>query len=115
MPVMPPPIPVLTHRRRPVTPRGLEPTHQLVTASWYPTSRVSLKMISPYSHMIVHVKILVSMLMCTRMSKSDTGEPEIGTYGVPSFGTIYLCGAFWQAPNTGTDSKVCSEFEEFSS
>jgi len=22
------------------------------------------------------------------------------------FGTIYLCGAFWKAPMTGTDSKV---------
>ena len=22
-----------------------------------------------------------------------------------SFGYIYLCGAFWQAPTTGTDSK----------
>jgi len=25
------------------------------------------------------------------------------------FGTIYLCGAFWKAPPTGTDSKVSNE------
>ena len=115
MPVMPPHTSVPTHLRRPVTLRGLEPTHQLVTVSWNPTSRISLEMISPHSHMIVHVRILMSMLMCSRMSKSDIGEPEISTYRVPSFGIMYFCGAFWQAPNTGTDSKVCSEFEMFSS
>ena len=65
--------------------------------------------------MIVHVRILIPMPTCTRISKSDIDEPEIDPYGVPRFGIIYLCGAFWQAPNTGTDSKVCSEFEEFSS
>jgi len=62
--------------------------------------------------MTVLVMILVPMPTCTRIGKSDIDEPEIDPYGVPRFGIIYLCGAFWRAPNTGTDSRVSLEFEE---
>jgi len=30
------------------------------------------------------------------------------------FGTIYLCGAFWNAPNTGTDSRAGTIIHESS-
>ncbi|GLB42303.1 putative to MEROPS metallopeptidase family M35 [Lyophyllum shimeji] len=42
---------------------------------------------------------------------------DSGTYAYvypDSFGEVYLCGAFWQAPNTGTDSKAGTLIHESS-
>jgi len=35
---------------------------------------------------------------------------ESRSHDCHSFGRIHLCGAFWRAPLTGTDSQVCREF-----
>ncbi|KAF8068946.1 hypothetical protein FPV67DRAFT_1625073 [Lyophyllum atratum] len=42
---------------------------------------------------------------------------DSGTYAYvypDTFGTVYLCGAFWQAPNTGTDSRAGTLIHESS-
>jgi peptidyl-Lys metalloendopeptidase len=53
--------------------------------------------------------------------KYDCTCTDAGTYAYVypgTYGTIYLCGAFWNAPNTGTDSKAgtliheCSHFTQ---
>ncbi|KAG5646342.1 hypothetical protein DXG03_003665 [Asterophora parasitica] len=49
--------------------------------------------------------------------KYDCTCTDSGTYAYVypgTFGTIYLCGAFWNAPNTGTDSKAGTIIHESS-
>ncbi|KAG5654427.1 hypothetical protein H0H81_002616 [Sphagnurus paluster] len=49
--------------------------------------------------------------------KYDCTCTDSGTYAYvypASFGTVYLCGAFWNAPTTGTDSKAGTLIHESS-
>jgi len=49
--------------------------------------------------------------------KFDCTCTDSGTYAYvypDTFGTVYLCGAFWAAPNTGTDSRAGTLIHESS-
>ncbi|KAK0503495.1 peptidyl-Lys metalloendopeptidase [Armillaria luteobubalina] len=64
------------------------------------TSARHSTVLSDYSNMLAHPYANYTY-DCTTCTK-----PNTFAYVYPaSFGTIYLCGAFWSAPTTGTDSK----------
>ncbi|EEC00003.1 hypothetical protein MPER_00162, partial [Moniliophthora perniciosa FA553] len=53
----------------------------------------------------------------TGSSTYDCTCTDSGTYAYvypDDFGVIYLCGAFWAAPNTGTDSRAGTLIHESS-
>ena len=102
------PTPDLMLHQQPVTQPDLAPTPPRDTARFYLISRLSAA--TPFlfirltaalvqKPMRSHTSILTSSPLPTPVY-----HPECFLF--ISFGTIYLCDAFWTAPMTGTDSKV---------
>jgi hypothetical protein len=103
------PMPVLTLHRHLVTQLGSAPTHRHDTTRLSLITRLSA---APHFLPIISIVVLVQTPVRTHMSiltsKFIFSTLVIALIGFPflSFGHIYLCGAFWDAPMTGTDSKA---------
>jgi len=103
------PTSILTHFRPLVLSPGSEHTLRLVTPPSLCTSRKLTAVATQASPMIAAAPILMVMPMSTLTRKHHHIHTLyfLETHFISSYGVMYFCGAYWSAPTTGTNSKVC--------
>jgi peptidyl-Lys metalloendopeptidase len=78
--------------------------------TWFGTYTASRK-----STVQTHFRLIRSHPFSTFTYDCSCTDPNTYAYVYPNtFGRIYLCGAFWNAPNTGTDSRAGTLIHESS-
>ena len=99
------------HPRQHVTKHGLEPTSNLATRLRNPTSRMLPQTISLGSDLTAPVQILVSLPTYTRISTSDTDEPELDPY--PVYKVRYYLSLWCVLESIGYRNWLSGELKRF--